>query len=240
MFPAVALLFVAAAKPVQVQQFGMSQCPLTSSWFSAFYDGCLRGKPGMLALVNFSQSFVGGTNGGPVNASTWNSSFHGYDEVVGDRYQLCARELDPEPPHAKWLAFERCQNGVAGAAGIGAIPKNSEKCAKRADIEYSALRACAEGERGLALYRDSVFFTQEHCARAPFVCYDFEKSVVDPSGQGHGIPVVKIGDAMYYGMDAYRNLTGRICSLAGAGTDCGCDEIVRWQLDVPDMQGFAS
>ena len=29
---------------VRVEQFGECQCPLTSSWFSAFYEGCLEGR----------------------------------------------------------------------------------------------------------------------------------------------------------------------------------------------------
>ena len=51
--------------------------------------------------------------------------FHGYAEVLGDRYQLCARDLDAQLPHMKWLEFERCQNGVGGAVGIAGIPQNS-------------------------------------------------------------------------------------------------------------------
>ena len=32
------------AVAVRVDQFGECQCPLTSSWFSAFYEGCLEGR----------------------------------------------------------------------------------------------------------------------------------------------------------------------------------------------------
>jgi hypothetical protein len=202
----------------------MCQCPMTSSWFTAFYDGCLKSRPAMQKLVRFSQHYVGGTEGGPVNGSTWNSSFHGYDEVMGDRYQLCARDLDPRPPHTKWLEFEACQNGLGGVVGIVDIPRNSKKCAWQAGLGWEALRACAEGERGLELYHSSVLFTAANCAQPPFVCYDFPKSVVDPDGQGHGLPVIKIGGRMHYGLDAYTNLTQRICAvIAGTGAECGCD-----------------
>ena len=61
-------------QPVPVEQFGMCQCPMTSSWFSAFFDSCLKSRPEMQKLVNFTQQYVGGVLGGPVNASTWNSS----------------------------------------------------------------------------------------------------------------------------------------------------------------------
>ena len=91
------------APPVQVQQFGMCQCPMTSTWFSAFFDGCLKGKPSMMELVNFTQFYVGGKHGGHVTSATWNSSFHGYDEVMGDRFQLCAKELGQG---AAWLKFQ--------------------------------------------------------------------------------------------------------------------------------------
>jgi hypothetical protein len=222
----VVLIGTSHSAPVAVvQQFGMCQCPMTSSWFTAFYDGCLKSRPAMQKLVRFSQHYVGGTEGGPVNGSTWNSSFHGYDEVMGDRYQLCARDLDPRPPHTKWLGFEACQNGLGGVVGIVDIPRNSKKCAWQAGLGWEALRACAEGERGLELYHSSVLFTAANCAQPPFVCYDFPKSVVDPDGQGHGLPVIKIGGRMHYGLDAYTNLTQRICAvIAGTGAECGCDE----------------
>lgn len=103
--------------------------------------------------------------------------------VMGDRYQLCARDLDSQLPHTtERLEFEACQNGVAGIADI---PKNSERCAKRARVDWSVLQTCAEGKRGLQLYHDSVFFTFAHCSQSPSVCYDFAKSVVNPSGSRH-------------------------------------------------------
>ena len=62
------------------------QCPMTSTWFTDFYDSCLKGRPHMLDIVDFTQYYVGGKHGGPVTNSSWNSSFHGYGEVMGDRY----------------------------------------------------------------------------------------------------------------------------------------------------------
>ena len=53
---------------VSVAQFGMCQCPMTSSWFNAFCDGCPRGKPHMQRLVNFSQFYVGGSIVRPLSA----------------------------------------------------------------------------------------------------------------------------------------------------------------------------
>jgi hypothetical protein len=198
--------------PVQVQQFGMCQCPMTSTWFTAFYDGCLKGRPNMLQIVNFTQFYVGGKHGGHVTSATWNASFHGYDEVMGDRYQLCAKELGQG---AAWLEFEACQNGVGGAAGIGDIPQNSERCAKQAAIDWTQLSTCATGEHGLALFKNSVYYTSDHN-----ITYD---TLVPGSGKLENIPVIHIAGEPFTGFDAYNNLTQRICQHTSAA-DCGCDE----------------
>ena len=121
----------------------------------------------MLELVNFTQYWVGGTVGGPVNASTWNTSFHGYGEVMGERYQLCARAIDTQPHRQGWLRFEACTYGAHGVDGIAFIPGNSERCAKASGLDWDQLRDCATGplttSRGLQMYRDSVFYSSEHC-----------------------------------------------------------------------------
>ena len=178
---------------------------------------------------------MGGKVGGAINASTWNSSFHGYQEVMGERYQLCARSLDdaahdaahataavhkparPQHHFQKWLAFEACVNGADGVAGIAFIPGNSEKCARDAGYEWAALKGCAEGPKGLQLFHESVYYTYNH-----HVIYDFPP----PLGEGGGIPVIHINGKKFFGLDAYKNLTSRICSAAPAGTPCGCDESV--------------
>jgi len=169
----------------------------------------------MLKLVNFTQYYIGGNVGGKINATTWNSSFHGYGEVIGDRYQLCARSLDSTPHFDKWLAFESCVNGVDGIGGVALIPGNSEKCARDAGIGWEELKECAEGAEGLKLFHDAVYHTYDQN-----VIYDFPP----PLGEGGGIPVVHINGKKFFGLDAYKNLTARICSSAPAGMPCGCDE----------------
>ena len=219
---AAAVPATAPAAMVQVEQFGMCQCPMTTTWFSAFYDACLKHRPAMLALVNFTQFYVGGKHGGHVDAATWNSSFHGYGEVMGDRFQLCAKEqLGGAGGAAAWLAFEACQNGIGGAAGIGDIPQNSEKCAAKAALDWPLLRACATGDAGLALFRRSVFYTSDHN-----ITYD---TLVPGSGKLENIPVVHIGGEALTGLDAYKNLSARICQHAAAAADCGCDEALLRQ-----------
>jgi hypothetical protein len=40
---------------------------------------------------------VGGTHGGPVTNATWNKSFHGDQEILADKFQLCSRDLEANP-----------------------------------------------------------------------------------------------------------------------------------------------
>ena len=47
-------------RPAHVSRCCRLQCPMTSSWFSGFYDACLKDRPGMLELVNFTQYYVSG------------------------------------------------------------------------------------------------------------------------------------------------------------------------------------
>eukprot|EP01051_Picozoa_sp_SAG22_P004368 SAG22_NODE_231_length_14551_cov_22.298090_18_plen_357_part_00 len=212
----VAGLLLAPSGAVVVQQFGMCQCPMTSTWFSTFYDACLKDKPHMLGAVNFTQFYVGGKKGGPVTEQTWNSSFHGYEEVVGDIYQLCARQLDETAHKTKWLEFEACANGgLDGILGIEEIPKNSARCAKAAGLDFAALHACAAGGAGLAMFKASVFYTSDR-----HIKYD---TLIPGSGKLENIPVVHIDGRPFTGFDAYANLTSRLCKDDPSAM-CGCDE----------------
>ena len=180
----------------------------------------------MLELVNFTQCWVGGSVGGPVNATTWNTSFHGHGEVMGERCQLCARALDSTPHKQAWLRFEACTHGADGVAGIAFIPGNSERCARESGLDWARLRGCAVGHptsRGLQMCRDSVFCSSAHCHSrrgGGGVCHDF----VPPFGEGGGLPVVHVGGALHTGTGAFANLMERICALAPAGAACGCNE----------------
>ena len=74
-------------------QFGMAQCPMTSTLTTDFWNDCfVRGK-GIAPLVNYTLNMVGGSHGGPIANSTdgsWNKSFHGDQEIVADKYQVLA------------------------------------------------------------------------------------------------------------------------------------------------------
>lgn len=75
---------------------------------------------GVKDIVNYTLNMVGGSHGGPLepNSSQWNSSFHGDQEIVADKYQLCARALEPAPVVGtyKWVNFTSCLNGYQGIA----------------------------------------------------------------------------------------------------------------------------
>ena len=46
-------------------------------------------------LVNYTLNMVGGTSGGPIDNTTDTKSFHGDQEIVAEKYILCAREMEP-------------------------------------------------------------------------------------------------------------------------------------------------
>lgn len=201
---------------VNVEQFAMSQCPMTSTWFNAFQKFCLI-EGTIMPITNFSQSMVGGTSGGAVTEDTWNSSFHGYQEVVGDMYFLCARQHEDVPSLSmkyQWTNFVSCMNGDDGLVGIALIPGNARRCAEatlgseKADI----LDQCVSNEdEGLRLFHDAVFRTSDLGVK-----YDAPE-----------LPVIRINGKEYKGLEAYYNLGERICD-AYDGNDkpenCGCTE----------------
>lgn len=213
-----ALLLVAAAVSqgatadrVLVEQYGMVQCPMTSTWFNMFWKFCLTDGAGLRELVDFQEYFVGGKSGGPVTNATWNSSFHGYQEVIGDSYHLCARDQAPNASdiskNMTFLDFEACMNGD-GVTGIAFIPKNAEKCAHAHGLDYPRLKACAEGASGNKMYHDSVWHTSDAGIK-----YD-----------APNLPVIHINGKEFKGLDAYVSLSKRICNAAGLqpGSTCGC------------------
>ena len=127
----------------------MAQCPMTSSWTNDFHTNCIvNGTGNIRDIIDFNQSFVGGSSGGPVDDDSWNSSFHGYQEAVGDTYFLCARYYEDVDSGGlsgeyKWLDFVACMNGVDGLAGIEFIPGNAGRCGK--EVSRRATEREAQG-----------------------------------------------------------------------------------------------
>ena len=76
-----ALVLGRASGLVQVEQFGMAQCPMTSTLTTDFWNDCFVHGKGVAESVNYTLNMVGGTHGGAVDNSSWNKSFHGDQEV---------------------------------------------------------------------------------------------------------------------------------------------------------------
>jgi len=77
---------VQACALVQVEQFGMAQCPMTSTLTTNFYDRCFTNGHGIADAVNYTLNMVGGTSGGLIDNTTDNKSFHGDQEIVAEKY----------------------------------------------------------------------------------------------------------------------------------------------------------
>eukprot|EP00040_Diaphanoeca_grandis_P026917 m.151821 g.151821 ORF g.151821 m.151821 type:complete len:268 (-) comp30782_c0_seq1:192-995(-) len=79
---------------VQVTQFVMAKCPMTTSLHVNFARTVMS-NPALRRVVNFTQSFVGGPVGeGPVNETNWMYCYHGDSECVGHTTMLCAKEAN--------------------------------------------------------------------------------------------------------------------------------------------------
>jgi hypothetical protein len=150
----------------------------------------VRGK-GIAESVNYTLNMVGGSHGGPVDNTSWNKSFHGDQEIVADKYQLCARHVEPQPvvPTYQWVNFTNCLNGYKGIAICtyyfpDQIQDNAKICAEATGMDWSALNDCATGDVGTELYKASVFYTSDQIAQ----------KVIPPYGTGkdQGIPIIRI------------------------------------------------
>eukprot|EP00940_MAST-03C_sp_MAST-3C-sp2_P003233 g3233.t1 len=206
---------IASDTYVKVEQFGMVQCPMTSTWLNHFWKFCVKDGHGIAEIVNFTEYFVGGKNGGPVNDDTWNTSFHGPQEIVGDKFHLCAKAQAGESAgwnlaeNRTWLDYEACMNGDIGVAGAWEL-KRAKTCAERFELDYERLNSCANGVEGTALYKASVFYTSSQSIK-----YDTK----------HGIPVVRINGTVYQGLSAYEKIGSKICDAYDGDekpANCGC------------------
>jgi len=177
------------------------------------------------SVVNFTLNMVGGTNGGPVTNTTWSKSFHGDSEIEADKYQLCARTLEPNFGIGtyQWVNFTSCLNGYAGIeiCVLGYLPGDiqaaAKVCAEATGFSPSALDACVNGDIGTALYKKSVFYTSDEIAAKRVPEYG--------TGKDQGIPIMRINGVVHDGpTGAYWELGEAICKAAGGGApkDCGC------------------
>jgi hypothetical protein len=203
---------------------------MTTSWTTEFFDRCLDRGTGIKEIANFTLHMVGGVDGGPVNSTTDTKSFHGPQEVVADKYQLCARMIEPQfgIDAYRWVNFTSCMNGVDGIAIValsstGEITLQAKKCAKLHGFDWQALTACATGAQGVTLFNNSEWYTSDEMAAKrvpPYGIYGINNAT------GFGIPIVRINGEVYKGPSTYElvKLGERICKAAGASApeNCGC------------------
>ena len=125
-----------AKEKVTVELFVMSKCPF-----------CVQVEKDLEAVVRamggsvvFSLDFVGTERDGQLTA------LHGEDEVKGNLIQICAKRHHP----GDYMRLIHCMN-----ENQRGIPEGWEQCANRVGVSIEAVQACAEGEEGRNLLRDS-------------------------------------------------------------------------------------
>eukprot|EP00729_Bicosta_minor_P009996 gene9997-16505_t len=89
-----AITSLLAVSKVQVTQFVMAKCPMSTSLHLDFARTVMSHKD-LRTEVEFVQSFVGGPVGeGPVNETNWMQCFHGDSECKGHTTMLCAKQVN--------------------------------------------------------------------------------------------------------------------------------------------------
>ncbi len=107
--------------------------------------------------INFRLEFIAG------ETDSGFSSLHGQPEVEGNMIQLCVQELYPE----ELIDFVVCQNDNPQD-----LKGSVEDCAEEAGIDdHSDIKACAEGEQGAELLRESIRKSQEAGAQGSPTMY---------------------------------------------------------------------
>ena len=116
-------------------------------------------------------------------------SLHGPPETEGNIYQLCAKQVDA----TKFFPFVTCVS-----ENFREIPGNSEACAKKAGLDFAALRTCAEGPEGKRLLTESAGRATAAGAR--------------------GSPTIKLGGQAYRGGRGKRDFMRAVCTAAKVKT----------------------
>jgi hypothetical protein len=90
------------------------------------------------------------------------AAFQGPSGMLGDKLQLCARDVGGEEP---WLTFLGCQGEHPEK-----VPEGWQACAERADIDTNVLGACAFGSHGDALLSASYLASEvRHVEASPTI-----------------------------------------------------------------------
>lgn len=120
-----------AIQPVELELWGMSQCP-----YAATFEETLSGVVASLGpSAALRLSFIGKVESGEL----W--SMHGPEEVTGDLAQICAQKHS-----SRWLELVRCQNQDQDQ-----VATSWEACALQLGMPVDAIAKCVQGEEGKAL-----------------------------------------------------------------------------------------
>ena len=119
----------APGKPVTVEIYVMSMCPYAARALQNLIPAVKQ----IGNRVNLQIDYI--VSGRPGQFS----SLHGPAEVLGDKIQLCAREIAPD----RFLDFLSCQS-----ENPRTVSNSWMQCAKRTGIDGTALKACAFGPDG--------------------------------------------------------------------------------------------
>ncbi|TFK28750.1 hypothetical protein FA15DRAFT_583530 [Coprinopsis marcescibilis] len=131
---------------VSVQLGVMSQCPDALLCESVFKDVVNN----VADKIDLSLVYVARLD--PFqNKGVW--CLHGPQECEGNIQQLCVAKYTP---FSKWWEFVQCQN-YQGRYKIG-LPSTALQCAEATHIDWegSGAQACAEGDEGIQLLKDSI------------------------------------------------------------------------------------
>lgn len=231
-FPVVcAALSGSAQALVQVEQFGMAQCPMTTTLTTAFFDSCLTNGHGVKDLVNYTLNMVGGAKGGLIDNTTDGKSFHGAQEIVAEKYQLCARAQEPSSGLGsyQWVNYTSCMNGYKGIAICTMylpheIQDVAKTCAEAHGFDWAPLDACASGAEGAALFKASEYYTDSEMRK--YIASNHTEGIPQygtAGGADWGIPIIRIAGKVYKDTPgAYDDLGKHICEAAGNPKPCSC------------------
>jgi hypothetical protein len=173
---------------------------------TGFYNTCLKEGTGIKEIVNYTLNMVGGTSGGLIDSSSDDKSFHGNQEIVAEKYFLCARQLEADLGIGtyNWVNFTSCMNGWEGIAICTyylpkEVPNAAKKCAANHSIDWDALDACANGAQGDALFKASEYYTDSEMRK--FIASNYTGPGIPQYGTAGGaewgIPIIRIAGEVH-------------------------------------------
>ena len=169
----------ANGQPIRAVLYLMSRCPFAGEMLPALLDA----KRQLGDQLDLELRYIGNSSDGE------SSSLYGASGGVGDKTQLCARQLGDD---AGWLSFMACQ-----ARDLEQIPNNWGECARDAGLPPAAMHSCIDGPLGKALLESS---------------YDMARTAGVTSS-----PTLLLDGETYVGGRRYSHLAKQICArLAGA------------------------